>query len=82
MVEFSEKQKENLKFFKDNLNTMIEDKLLKDKYVVIHDKEIKATFDTFDLALNHAIANFPRKEFIIQQVISTDSYINYLKAAI
>jgi len=60
----------------------LEDKFIKDKYIIIHDKEIKGTYDSFESALSYAVANHPKNEFVIQQVISTDSYINYLKAAI
>ena len=82
MADFSEKQKENLQYFKENLNRWLGDILLKDKYIVIHNKEIKGNFDSFELALHYAVANHPKNEFVIQQVISADSYINYLKAAI
>ena len=82
MADFTEKQKLNLQFYKDHLQQWLNETHLKEKYIVIHDEDIKGTYDTFEAALKFAIENFPKVEFIIQQVISTDSYINYLKDAV
>ncbi len=79
---FTEKQKENIKYFEENLEEFLKDDLLKGKYIVIHDKEIKNSFDTFEATLKYAIENYRKDELIIQQVISKNDYINYLKSAI
>ena len=54
---FTEKQKENIKYFEENLEEFLKDDLLKGKYIVIHDKEIKNSFDTFEATLKYAIEN-------------------------
>ena len=79
MTEFlTERQKENLEYFKENLDTYLADKLLKAKFIVIHDKKKYGVFDSFEKAITEAVASLPRDEFIIQQVISESDTVNFL----
>ena len=77
-----QKKKENIDFFYENLKDYLKDEKLKYKYVVIYNKELKNSFDTFDRALEYALSNFPQSEFAIQQVIGQDEQIGFLKSAI
>lgn len=77
----TEKQKENLNFFKDNLDKYLQDNLLKDKFVVIHEKTIVKAFDSFEAALSYAVSTLPNDEFIIQEVISDSDTVNFLYSA-
>lgn len=79
MMKFlSNKQKENLQYFKKNLNKYLSDPLLKNKYIIIHDKKKYGVFDSFEKALNEAVTNLSKDEFIIQQVISENDTVNFL----
>jgi hypothetical protein len=78
----SEKQKENITFFHENLETWAANPLYKLKFVVIVEKEMKGLFDTFDAALNDAVAKFPSGDYIIQQIISEQETVNFLYPAL
>ncbi|WP_062326873.1 hypothetical protein [Treponema endosymbiont of Eucomonympha sp.] len=79
---FSEKQKANIQYFRDNLESLISNPLYKMKFVIIHDSKIVEAFDAFDSALTAAVAQYSADEYIIQQVLSDKDIINYLNAAI
>jgi hypothetical protein len=75
---WTEKQKENLKFFDDQLENFLVDPLLKRKYIIIHNQKIAGFFDTFDAALTKAVQTLPEREFVIQQIIGKNDIINFL----
>lgn len=77
----TETQDINYKYFKDHLNEWLGDLAYKDKYVVIYEQKIQQIQDDFSQAFKYAISNFPREEFIIQQVVSEDSINNFLSPA-
>lgn len=79
---FSEKQKKNIEFYEGHVNEYLSDDLKKNKFLVIHDERVKGIYDTFDAALQYAVANLPKNEFIIQQVIDNKDIVSYLKAAV
>ena len=79
---FTEKQKQDIIFFNENLKKWIADPLLKMKFAVISDKQLQNIFDTYELALSDAASKFPTGEYIIQQIISKDETINFLSPAI
>lgn len=79
MSEFwTDKQKQNLKFFEDNLNDFLKDDLLRGKFLVVCDKKICNSLDTFESALAYASDNLPIGEFIIQEVVGKEDVVSYL----
>jgi hypothetical protein len=78
----SDQKAANIQFFRSELPKLLSNALLRGKFVVVHNEEVRASFDTFDAALRHAVANFPADEFIIQRVIEDTATINYLRPAI
>ena len=82
MNDFTEKQKKDLAFFKDNLNDYLADDLLKNKFVIISGEKIQGCFDTLEAAVVFAVEKFRIGEFIIQQIIDESKVINFVKAAI
>jgi len=75
-------KEDNIQAFRSKLPELLTNPLLRGKFVVVHAKEVKASFDTFDAALRHAVANYPTTEFIVQRVIEDSATINYLRPAI
>ena len=82
VMALSSKQKENYDYFLEHLKEWLDNVAYKDKYVVIYDKDIKYVQDDFTQAFKYGISHFPRKDFIVQQVISEDSINSFLKPAI
>ena len=78
MPNLSEKQLENLTYFKENLSQFLVNPMLKNKFVIVYNKKIENSFDTFENAFSDAASKYPRNEFIIQQVISTSDVVNFL----
>ena len=78
---FSEKQKQDITFFNENLETWVADPLMNMKYAVISDKALHNTFDTFENALNFAVSRFSPREYIIQQIISKTETTGFLYSA-
>ena len=79
---FTEKQKQDITFFNENLDKWTADPLFKMKFIVISDKKLQGFFDTFELALADAVSKFSTGEYIIQQIISNDETINFLSPAL
>lgn len=79
---WSNAQKENLAFFKKELKNFLQNELYKGKFIIIHDKQVKGIFDTFEAAINFAVSKYPRNEFVIQQVIDESDTINFLFSAL
>jgi hypothetical protein len=78
----SEKQEANLTFFHQELARLLADPLFRGKFVVVHDKGIRHTADTFENALKFAVETFPADEFVIQQVVADDEVINFVRLAV
>ena len=82
MAEFlTERQQEDLNFFHDKLDEWLANPLYRHKYVLIHNKDIKGFFDTFENAINDAVSKFSPGEYIIQQVISETEISEFLYSA-
>lgn len=82
MEEFwTETQKEDIKFYKENLDSLLANPLYRLKYVLIHGKEIAGFFDTFEAALTCAASKYQAGEYIIQQVISDKDVVEFLYSA-
>jgi len=79
---FTEKQKENLKYFDDNLKAFLENPLYKFKFAIIHNKEVVGIFDTSESAIEDAAVKWPLGDFIIQQIISDDDIVSFLSPAV
>ena len=79
---FSEKQNKCIEFFDTNINEFLKEPMLINKYIVIYDESIKGSFDSFELALEYALSNFNKDEFIIQQVINNHEIISFIRAAV
>ena len=76
------KQQENYKFFSDHLQEYLSNPLLKGKYAIICDCEIKTTFDSFESAYVAACAQYPIGDFIEQQIIDESETVEFLRSAV
>lgn len=72
------KQQENFQYFVSNLPKYLNDGTLKNKFLVIKDKEVKGNYDTFESAIKFAVANYPENDFVIQQAIDENEKINFI----
>jgi hypothetical protein len=79
---FTEAQKENLRYFQENLAVFLENPIYKHKFAIIADKKIAGIFDTFNNAIEEAASRFPQGEYVIQQIIGENEVINFLYSAI
>ena len=68
-------KKENVDFFYANLEKYLKDPNLLHKYLVIHDKEVKKSFEKFSDALDYGVNNLPDDEFIIQMVLEEEDTV-------
>ena len=71
-------KKENIDFFYANLEKYLKDPNLLHKYLVIHNKEVKKSYKKFPEALEYAVVNLPKNEYIIQQVFKNDETANLI----
>ncbi|GHV72174.1 hypothetical protein AGMMS49928_28300 [Spirochaetia bacterium] len=79
---WTNKQKENIVWFNENVETLAADPLYRLKFAIILESKVKGIFDTFDTALNEAATKFPNGEYIIQQIVSQKETINFLYPAL
>jgi hypothetical protein len=79
---FTEAQKENLRYFQENLANFLANPLYKHKFAIIFDKKIAGIFDTFANAIEEAAATLPQGEYVIQQIIGENEVINFIYPAI
>jgi hypothetical protein len=75
---FTEKQRENIRYFDENLDKLLADPLMKMKHIIIHNQQIVGVFDTFDAAVTCASQTLPDGEYIIQQVVSDREIVSFL----
>jgi hypothetical protein len=78
----NEKKTANVQYFRSHLAELLGNPLLRGKFVVVYDETVKGAYDTFDVALRSALAQFPAEDFIIQQVIEDNSVVSFLRAAL
>jgi hypothetical protein len=69
---FTEKQRQDIAFFEENIETWANNPLYRFKFFVISGKEIRGFYDTFEAALQFAAWNFGTGEYIIQQILPKD----------
>jgi hypothetical protein len=79
---FTEAQKENLRYFQENLASFLKNPIYKHKFAIISDRNIAGIFDTFSNAIEEAASQFPQGKYVIQQIIGKDEVINILYPAI
>jgi hypothetical protein len=79
---FTEAQKENLRYFQENLADFLANPLYKHKFAIIYHKKIDGIFDTFSNAIEEAASRIPQGEYVIQQIIGENEVINFLYPAI
>ena len=84
MFDLTKKQRENLKWFEDNLERLLKNPEYKNKYLVIHNKAILGAFDNSPKALDFALKKFNNKldECIIQKAIDTRDFMNIVNVQI
>ena len=82
MIDFTEKQKDDIAYFKNHLSEFLDNNLLNGKFVIISDKKIHKCFDSFDLAIDYAVENFEKGSYIIQEIIDPHEINNFIKAAV
>ncbi|MDR3257685.1 MAG: DUF5678 domain-containing protein [Mycoplasmataceae bacterium] len=67
---------ENYKYFKENLQQLLKEYY--GKYLVIVDKKVVLSFDTFDLAYKGAFSKYKGTNFIIQKCVNEqDNVANF-----
>jgi hypothetical protein len=79
---FTEKQRENIRYFDENLDKLLADPLMKMKHVIIHNQQIAGFFDDFEAAVSRASQTLPDGEYIIQQIVSDREIVGFLYPAI
>ena len=79
---WTEKQRQDIAFFNENLETWADNPLYRLKFVVISEKELKGIYDTFEAALGAAVVAFNSGEYIIQQILPENETVNFLSPAL
>ena len=79
---WTDKQKQDIAFFNENIETWGADPLYCRKFVVISDKEVRGFYDSFESALGKAAVSIGAGEYIIQQVLPKDGTVNFLSPAL
>ena len=73
----------NIEAFQETLlPQLLNEPLMRGKFVIVHEQKVKGAFDTFDAALREAVTRFPVNEFVIQQILEPNSQINFIHAAL
>jgi hypothetical protein len=75
-------QKECIEFFEKSLPEFLSNDMLRNKFVIIFNKELKGAYDTFEAAFEKALNKYPLSEFVIQQVIDNNDVVTFLKSAV
>ena len=81
MTDFTENQKKDITFFRENQSIFWNDESLKHKFVVISNQEIIKCFDTPEAAVDYASDNLREGEYIVQRIFDEESMINYARTA-
>ena len=79
---WTEKQKQDISYFYENLETWSNNPLYKLKFAVISGKELKGIYDTFEAALGNAVVSFNSGDYIIQQIITEKENVSFLYPAL
>jgi hypothetical protein len=76
------KQKQDIAYFNENLETWAQNPLYRLKFVIISGQDIKGIYDTFEAALEAAAVSYASGDYIIQQIICDDDTVNFLYPAL
>jgi len=79
---WTEKQRQDIKYFNENLESWANNPLYKLKFVVISGKELKGIYDTFETALGAAVVSFNSGDYIVQQIITEKENVSFLYPAL
>jgi hypothetical protein len=79
---FSEKQKEAIAYFKENLDGWLANPLYRGKYAIISDNQLVGLFDHFDTAFIEAEGKYQSGSYIIQRLISPKDLIGFYSPVI
>ena len=83
MIDLTEIQKENIKWFKENLKGILKKPAYKDKHLVIHNKEIVNAFEHAHHAIDFVIKKFKSfDECVIQEAIDEKEVINFINVQV
>ena len=75
-------QQKNYDFFCANLSEYLKNPVLKNKYAIFCNEELKGAYDSFGAAYAFACENYPVGEFIIQQIIDSNEIVEFLCSAV
>lgn len=78
----SEVQQKNYDYFCKNLPAYLNDPVLKDKYAIFFNEELKGVYDSFSSAYSAACDAYPIGEFIIQQIVDKNEIVEFLWSAV
>lgn len=78
----SEAQQKNYDFFVKNLPTYLSDNILKGKYGIFFEADLKGVYDSFETAFSTACDQFPIGEFIVQQLTDPSDVVEFLASAV
>ncbi|MCL2070781.1 MAG: hypothetical protein FWH07_00915 [Oscillospiraceae bacterium] len=78
MNEFTEKQLKDLDYFSANVAQFFKDNSLRFRHIIISDAKIVKSFDALDKAVDYAVQNLKKGEYIIEQVINEDEIVNFV----
>jgi len=79
---WTEKQKQDIAYFNENLEIWANNPLYKLKFVIISGKDLKGIYDTFEAALGAAVISYNNGEYIIQQILPEEETVNFLSPAL
>jgi hypothetical protein len=78
MYEFTQTQIGDMAYFRENINEFLKDNALRFKQVIVSNKQIVKSFDGLDKAVQYAVKNLTKGEYIIQQVVNEDDMVNFV----
>lgn len=82
VAELNAKQNEALEYFEEHLDEWVKDPLFKYKFAIIRENTLVGIFDTFQAAAKEAFMKYPQIDFIIQELIPEDEYVNFVYPAL
>ena len=82
MLDFTEKQRECINYFKSNLDEFLNNNLLNGKFVIISNSKIQRSFDSFGMAIDYAVENFEKGSYIIQEIADPREINNFIRVAV
>lgn len=78
MYDFTDSQKKDLAYFKENVSAFMNDNALRFKHVIISEGRIVKSFDMLDKAVEYCSENLKIGEYIIEQVIDENEIVNFV----